>query len=403
LGPILRLPRDLQLLFWSLFLWSFGYGLYNYVWPLFLEDLNANPSEVGLVFSIGFIAIAASMIPGGILANRYELRGLLIIGWALSLPPPLMYYFAKSWTDVIPGIILLQASGFNIPAFNAYIVGASEKQRAGSSFGSVWASAPLGGVFSPAIGGVLLSWISIKQIFLISFFVFTLSTIVLFRIRKQPPHESERRRYRLEIPRSIQEASLLIFLAGAALVFSIASPFLPLFFHDVLQLNPSAIQGLGSIQALGQTAFAILLGRRADVRSRGRTIALGIIVSASGLAGIVLTKSLLFALPLVFFFGSARSSSYIAYSILATIRSGATRAGQFGFYLTLEDLGFVAGSYLGGLLYSISILDGFFVAIGLSIALALLAGITTFIKREPPNEDSAIKMQGTFPGKGSSS
>src|SRR5438046_10668367 len=88
-------PRDLRLLFLSLFLWTFGLGLYNYIWPLYLRDLQASPSDVGLVFSIGFLALALSMIPGGILANTYELKALLIRGWSMSIPPPLMAYFAN--------------------------------------------------------------------------------------------------------------------------------------------------------------------------------------------------------------------------------------------------------------------------------------------------------------------
>ncbi len=377
-GPISKLPRDLQLLFWSLFLWSFGYGLYNYVWPLFLRDLNANPSEVGLVFAIGFLSIAASMVPGGILANKYELRMLLMIGWAMSLPAPLLYYYARTWTDVIPGIILLQVSGFNIPAFNAYIAGVAERNRAGSSFGVVWASAPLGFVFSPAIGGVLLAWISIREIFLISFVLFAVSTIVLFWMRPQPPSAKDAGSYRLEAPRSVPEVVLLVLLTGAAIAFSMASPFLPLFFHDILSLTPSMIQVLGSIQALGQTAFAIVLGRRADKRSRGEVISLGLLLSAASLAGIILTKNLLFALPLVFFFGSTRASSYILYSILATIRSGGTRAGRYGFYLTLESLGLMTGSYLGGFFYSMNPTTGFVVVVVSLLPLALLAGATSF-------------------------
>src|SRR5216683_3459174 len=35
------LPRDLRLLFFSLFLWTFGLGVYNYVWSLYLTQLNA--------------------------------------------------------------------------------------------------------------------------------------------------------------------------------------------------------------------------------------------------------------------------------------------------------------------------------------------------------------------------
>lgn len=379
-----ELPRDLQLLFWSLFLWSFGFGLYNFVWPLFLQDLNANPGQVGLVFAIGFVAIGATLIPGGILANKYDLRLLLIIGWAMSIPPPLMFYFAKSWIDVIPGIALFQASGFNVPAFNAYIAGATIAKRTGSSFGYVWASAPLGGAISPAVGGVLLNWISIRQIFILSFAFFTVSTLILFFMRKQPARKEDAHRYKLEFPRSKPEATLLLFLTGSAIAFSLASPFLPLLFHDEMNLTPSTVQELGAIQALGQTLFAILLGRRADIGRRGMTMALGVTAASLGLGGIILTRSLFFAFPLVFLFGSARASSYVAYSILATIRRDATRGGQYGFYLTFESLGFVIGSYLGGLLYFQSLTDGFLVAAGSFLSLALIVGMTGFRVRSAP-------------------
>jgi MFS family permease len=371
--------------------WSFGLGLYNYVWPLFLQDLNANPDQVGIVFAIGFLAAAASMLPGGILANKYELRALLIAGWALSIPPPLLYYFAGNWTDVIPGMILFQVSAFNIPAFNAYIAGATDKSRTGASFGIVWASFPLGFVFSPAIGGVLLTWISIREMFLMSFVLFTFSTIILFWMRRQPPVKTSGPSFSLELPRTRAEIVLLVFLTGAAIAYSIASPsaFVPLFFHDLLSLSPTAIQILGSIQSLGQTAFAFLLGSRADVRSRGRTMALGIILSATGIAGLVITRNLLLAFPLIFLLGGARASSYIAYSILAFIRSGASRAGGYGFYLTLENLGFMTGSYIGGFLYSINPIDGFVVAALSFLALALMVGTTNFRPQGSP--DAAIE------------
>jgi MFS family permease len=327
------------------------------------------------------------MIPGGILANKYDLKLLLIVGWVMSLPPMIMYYYARTWTDVIPGIILLQLSGFNIPAFNAYIAGASERQKTGSSFGIVWASAPLGAVLSPAVGGALLAWISIREIFLLSLAFFIVSTFVLFWMRTQPPEARDGGLPKLEVPRTKPEITLLVFLAGAAVAFSIVAPFLPLFFHDILSLQPGAILGLGSIQALGQTAFAIFLGRRADLRSRAQTMALGMIMAAVGLAGIVATRNVLFAIPLIFFVGSARASSYIAYSVLATTRPGQSRAGQYGFYLTLEALGFVFGSYLGGVLYSFSAVSGFVTAIGLWLVLALVAGATSFKFKGPSGND----------------
>jgi MFS family permease len=376
LASVQALPRDLRLLFLSLFLWTFGLGLYNYIWPLYLRDLQASPNDVGLVFAIGFLALALSMIPGGILANKYELKALLIIGWAMSIPPPLTYYFARTWTDVIPGIILLQVSGFNVPAFNAYIAGAADKAKSASNFGITWASAPLGIVFSPLVGSVLLNWISIRGIFILTFVFFTISTIVLFSMKPQPPLESDARSPRLEFPKSRREGSLLLFLAGAALAWSVALPFIPLYFQDSLSLGPSIILLLGAVQSIGATIFAISLGRRADARSQGGTMALGLLLSATGLIGVLLTRNLLFAFPMVFLIGGARAPSLVAYSILSTVRKGASRAGQFGFYLTIESLGFVIGSYLGGRLYTIAPISIFYTTSVSFAALAILAWLS---------------------------
>jgi MFS family permease len=376
LASVQALPRDLRFLFLSLFLWTFGLGLYNYIWPLYLRDLQASPSDVGLVFSIGFLALAFSMIPGGILANKYELKSLLIIGWAMSIPPPLMYYFARTWTDVIPGIVLFQVSGFNIPAFNAYIAGAADRTKSASNFGITWASAPLGVVFSPLVGSFLLNWISVRDIFILTFVFFSISTIVLFFMKTQPPLERDAESPLLEFPKSRREGSLLLYLTGAALAWSVASPFIPLYFQDALLLSPPIILLLGALQALGATVFAILLGRRADARSQGGTMALGLLLSSTGLVGILLTRNLLFAFPMVFLIGSARAPSIVAYSILSSVRKGASRAGQFGFYLTLESLGFVFGSYLGGLLYTLTPVSIFYTTSAAFATLALLSWLS---------------------------
>ena len=387
LASVQGLPRDLRLLFLSLFLWAFGFGLYNYIWPLYLRDLQASPSDVGLVFSIGFLALALSMIPGGILANKYELKAILIIGWAMSIPPPLMYYFARTWTDVIPGIILLQVSGFNVPAFNAYIAGAAERTKSASNFGITWASAPLGIVFSPIVGSALLNWISVRDIFILTFVFFSISTLVLFFMKPQPALASDVKSPKLEFPKSRREGTLLLYLTGAALVWSIASPFIPLYFQDALRLGPSSILLLGGLQSLGAALFAILLGRRADAKSPGRTMALGLVLSSTGLIGVLLTRNPLLSLPMVFLIGSARAPSLVGYSILSTVRKGASRAGQFGFYLTLESLGFVVGSYLGGILYTLNPTTIFYVTSTSFIALALLAWLSFRTNPEPsPSE-----------------
>lgn len=377
-NPLALLNRDLRILFWSVFLWTFGLGIYNYVWPLFLQNLNANPADVGLVYSIGFLSIAASMIPGGILANKYNLRPLIILGWVVSIPVPLIYYFSRTWTDTIPGFILLEASGFNLPAFNAYIGAVGHSKRTAANFGTVFASAPLGIVFGPAVGAALLAFISIREIFLVTLALFTVSSIVVFLLKEEPARPANNKVWSLDIPRSRPEILLLLFLTVSAVAYSASSPFLPLFFHNLLGLSPITIQILGSVQSLGAATFAIILGRRADVRGRGATMALGLVVCATGLTGVLLSGNVFLALPMVFLFGSARGPSIVGYSILSNIRKGASRAGQYGLYLTLENIGFVIGSYFGGSAFIIDPRFGFSFSVIIFLVLAVVAVLSGF-------------------------
>jgi MFS family permease len=376
------LPRDLRLLFFSLFLWTFGLGIYNYVWSLYLTQLSASPEQVGLVSSIGFLAAALSMIPGAILANKYDNRTLLIIGWAMSIPVPILYYFSNTWSDVIPGIIIFQLSAFNTPAMNAFIGQLGDPRKMSSAFGSVWAAAPLGLVLSPAIGSLLLLWLSIRDLFWVSLVLWTISTVMLVPLKRQPPREVDSRAPLLELPRSRQELTILVFLFGAAVAISVTSPsYLPLFLKDQLHLSDAQIQLFGSVQSLGSAIFAILLGRWAATRNPGSTMAKELLLVAGGALGIFLASSPLLVVPVVFLLGGARAPSLVAYSLLSNMRQGKSRAGQWGFYLTFEQLGFVVGAFIGGFLYAANHTS---VLLTTALLVVVLAGIAGFgIRRQP--------------------
>jgi MFS family permease len=368
------LPRDLRLLFFSLFLWTFGLGIYNYVWSLYLTQLNANPEQVGLVSSIGYFAAAISMIPGGILANKYDNRTLLIVGWAMSIPVPVIFYFSRTWSDVIPGLIIFQLSAFNLPAMNAFIGALGDQKRMSSAFGAVYSAFPLGLVLSPAVGSILLTWLSIRDLFWFTLVLWTASTIILFPLKRQPPRELDSKARLLEFPRSRRELTILIFLFAVPAAISITSPsFLPLFLQDQLHLTDPQIQLLGTVQSLGSAIFAILLGRWAATRNPGTTMAKVLLLVATGAIGIALAGSPLLVVPMVFLLGGARAPSYVAYSLLSNMRQGKSRAGQFGFYLTFEQLGFLVGSFIGGFLYSSNHTSILIITSILFIVLAALA------------------------------
>lgn len=374
LGSVRALPRDLRLLFLSLFLWTFGLGIYTFIWSLYLTELNASPEQVGLVAAIGGVSAAVSMIPGGVLANKYDGRILLILGWAMSIPCPILFYYANTWPDVIPGIIILQLSAFNLPAMNAFIGELADKTRTSSAFGAVYAAAPLGLIVSPALGGVLLGWLSIRDLFWITLVFWTVSTLILLPVKPQPAREVDSTASLLEIPKSHLELAILVLLFGATAAFSITSPsYIPLYLHGHFGLDDSQVNLLGSLQALGSAVFTVLLGRWASTRAEGSTIAGQLLLVAGGVLGIILAGSPFLLVPLVFLMGGARATSPVAYSLVSRMRRGKSRAGQLGFYLTFEQLGIVVGSFIGGLLYSRNVTSVFITTTSLLVLLAVFS------------------------------
>jgi len=293
------------------------------------------------------------MIPGAILSNRYDLRKVLIASWAFSIPTPIIYLIATSWQEATIGLVLLQLTSFGIPAFNAFIVANSEPERRSSAFGATSSAAPLGMVLSPLLGSLMLQWTGLNGIFLLSFGLFSISTIVLLPIRKYPG-KKEDFRIRLERPRSRGEVFLLGFITTSAFAFSLVSSFLPLYYQDTFLLKPDIIQLMGAVQSAGAAIFAVVIGRRAESHGRRNAMATGVLLAAIGLFGVVGGGSVLLAVPMIFLFGAARAPTYVAYSLLSKRRPGASRAGTFGFFLTMESVGLIIGSYLGGLIYGVS-------------------------------------------------
>ncbi len=354
LSAITALHRDLRILYVSLLVWTFGLGLYSYVWSIYLRTLGATPGEVGLAFAIGYVAFAASMIPGGILSNRYDLRKVIIWSWALSIPVPLILILARTWQVATVGLVLLQGTSFGLPAYNAFIVANTESHKISSAFGSSYSAGTLGYIFSPVVGSVLLTLTGFQTVFMISFILFSVSTIILLPIGTHPP-KLEDHRIRLERPRTRWEVVLLIFLVISATAFSLVFPFLPIYYQDRFLLNLSTIQLMGAAYYAGATVFANVIGSRAEKKGGGSAMATAVLLAAFGLFGLILIPSAIFIVLFAFLFGAARTPSYIAYSLLSkNRREGATRAGTYGFYLTIESIGLVVGSYFGGYAYGIS-------------------------------------------------
>ncbi|HIC95542.1 TPA: MFS transporter, partial [Candidatus Bipolaricaulota bacterium] len=262
-----RLDRDLRLIMLSNFLWSSGSMLYYFIWPIYVRDLGGTAREIGLLTSLMFFTITITLVPGGVLADRFNRKWLILTTWIVATPAPLVYALARSWEGLIPGVIIYSFF-LGWPAFEAYIAQASPPERLSRAYALTSAGFSLGAVLAPLLGAYLLPLIGIRPLFLISFSLFAASTAVLFSVSPQRPAGAGRSRTHIQdLVRLIKDRRFLRWLllfALATLGASIVRPFVPTLLQDRYGLARPTILMASALLALGELALAVGLGWIAD-------------------------------------------------------------------------------------------------------------------------------------------
>ena len=114
---------------------AFGEGLYFWVFPLYVRSLHADYMQLAIVTSalMGFAALAP--LPGGLLADRFDRKKLLILSWTPWIFAPLIYSFAQDWVQLIPGTFCWGMSMLGLPAITAYVISTvGDKKKVASDY-----------------------------------------------------------------------------------------------------------------------------------------------------------------------------------------------------------------------------------------------------------------------------
>lgn len=253
--------RDTRLVALALLLWGFGEGLFLYIQPLYIEQLGANPVQIGGLLSAMSVMSAVSFLPGGALADRLPRKWVMWGGWVLGLVAVLLVGSARTWQGLIPGLLLFSFSAYCMPVINAYLAHAVDGRDLERTFTTVFAGYAAGGVISPAVGGWLAEVTTMRTVYFAAAAFFALSMLVVLWVSPQPVSSRvERgRRYRSLLTPRFLRFMALVWLAFVAMYlgFPLASNFLA----DVRGWDVARIGTLGSFQALGMMLLILVLGR----------------------------------------------------------------------------------------------------------------------------------------------
>jgi MFS family permease len=144
------------------------YNVFNNLWMLWwslylVEELNAPITVIGLLSMIQMTGSILFQLPGGMLADKYGRKKVIVYGTSLRVIGAVLLYFAPTWEWVIPGLVINALTAVYNPAFNAIIADSMPRERRGSAFGVYRMFTSIPNVFMPYISGYYLEVLGIQQ------------------------------------------------------------------------------------------------------------------------------------------------------------------------------------------------------------------------------------------------
>lgn len=158
----------------------FAFGALETYLPLYLQSKNIPVYQIGLIFSIQILSIAASKPFFGRIADRFDKRlqiliGILTLGVSLALLP----YFSSIYSIILIGIIFGLGMSFSTIATSAYTGDIAKKDRIGTSMGALSSIMDIGHSAGPFITGIIISRYSYSAGFAGSL-ILSIATAVFF-------------------------------------------------------------------------------------------------------------------------------------------------------------------------------------------------------------------------------
>jgi MFS family permease len=357
-----------------MFLWGFGYGLHAYMFPVYLRNIGCTPSQVGVVFSVSMAATAASCIPGGALADRYDRRKVILLTWLAGAPSPILYYLARDYRMAAVGIALYSGSLLGYPALNAYAASSAAAGASGTAFGVMNVGFAAGMIASPLVGGYVADAWGPKAVFLLSFvFFLAASCVMAFLPPERREAESEAGAGRRGSGSGgyrglLRDRPFMRFVAlysVCAFAYYMIQPLISQYLADVRSGSMQTISMLGTLMSLGQALITAVVARAADRRGAVAAVGANLLVFVLSLLCFVLVPSAAVTLVCLFLLGGFMAGQGVVYAGVGEILGERTDGKAFALFSLAMSTVSIFGPYMGGAIYARSRSAPFYLAAGL--------------------------------------
>ena len=368
-------------------------GLFRTAIPALSESIFNVPKD-SFLFLTTFI-VAFGLVKGianyfaGTLADKYDRKVVLLIGWLIALPVPLIIYFADNWYYIILATFIIGINqGLTWSVTQISSVDITKTERRGFTVGLNEFS----GYFGVAIGGVLVSYMtslfSVKiALFLFSsIFIFIALLYCFFLIEDTKKYANI---FKKEDPENIflyvsWKNKKLFAYSQAGHVEKFIDTCIWIFFPVYLFNNGITLIEISFIvgtYAMTWGVLQIFSGLYSDFIGRNLLIIAGMLICAITLPICLLSFELTWWLICSFFLGLGMALLYPSISSAVNDNcEDSWRASGIGIYRFWRDTGYATGALGLGIVSSIVNIEASFVFVSISVLLSTLILILTIRK-----------------------
>ena len=352
--------RDFRLLWLGACTSSIGTWMQKLAQSWLVLQISGSPFLLGLDSFLGEIPIFLFSLVGGVIADRYDRRRLLVasqcvqMSCAFLLTGLIAFRVVEVWHILMLSFVVGTAQAFGGPAYQALVPSLVEPKDLSNAIALNSIQFNLARVIGPVLGGLALTWLGAAWCFGLNglSYVAVILSLLALNVRYIPAGSREsilasmKEGLRFIHARSTMQP--LIVLAFLTTVLGIPLiVFLPVFARDVFHQGPSTYTLLLATSGAGAVAGALVVAGLSHMRRQGRMALIMLSALGALTAAFALSKSLPLSCVLLWLAGVTLISVFAQVtSLVQALATDETR----GRVMSVYNVAFRGGMPFGSLI-----------------------------------------------------
>jgi MFS family permease len=354
--------RDFRLFWFGQVISLSGTWMHSVAQSWLVYSLTRSPLYLGIIASLSSLPILFLSIFGGMVADRYPKRNILIITQIMSIIPALVIAILTDknlitiWHLGVTATFLGIVNAFDLPARQAFLGEVVSKGDITNAIALNSTAFNGARIIGPLIAGFIISHIGIPACFYINAISFIPVILALSRIEARGVMKAYKGNILSDITDSwrfiIREKSIFYILFLIAIFSLFGIPYitlLPVLASDVLKEGVRGLSFLVASAGAGSFTGALMIALKGEIRRTDIYLIIAAIVFSFGIFLVPYSRNLYLSMFFIYFAGwgivsfLATSNSFIQHTVTDAIR------GRVMSLYTLVFLGFapIGNSVIG--------------------------------------------------------